>query len=494
MKEGRTLVIGSGVGGLTLALLMAKTGKAVTLVEKQPSIGGYLRRFVRKDCWWDTGYHFSGGFRDVLKQLFQILGIDDLISARPISNRIILKKGGKEVLLPAGCGFDGAAECFCRQFSGEEAGIRKQFDAIRSIWFNQSITDLRDSAPLLMNFSRYDTITVREFCRELGLSPEAETATGSFATCHGSPLSEAPMSFHARVGFSLYDSLERPCGGGRTMIEAFRREAEKMGIEIRTGAELLRFSEPGPDGECHEARFADGSTLAVDQVLFAVHPQQINALLPEKMLTSVFQRRYARFQETTSFFCVYFLADDIPDFPEGLISCFSENDLDLILKGEKGYSTGYLAAREPDIHGVMRNQITAFRTMPCGTPGFAAGLTRSQRKQDMPYQDFKQKTAASITEDLLDACPQLKGHLQIVETGSPLSCLDYDPPTGSAYGIRSICGQSRFCGRLPVSNFYAAGQSALVPGVMGTMMSSLVVFRLAVGDKTYRKIIENSLF
>ena len=81
-----------------------------------------------------------------------------------------------------------------------------------------------------------------------------------------------------------------------------------------------------------------------------------------------------------------------------------------------------------------------------------------------------------------------------METGSPLSCLDYDPPTGSAYGVRCICGQSRFCGRLPINNFHIAGQSAIEPGVMGTMMASLLVFRLAVGEATYRRMIESSLF
>lgn len=59
-------------------------------------------------------------------------------------------------------------------------------------------------------------------------------------------------------------------------------------------------------------------------------------------------------------------------------------------------------------------------------------------------------------------------------------------------GVRCICGQARLCGRLPVNNFYLAGQSAIVPGVMGTMMASLVVFRLAVGENVYRQVIENS--
>ena len=47
MKKKQTIVVGSGAGGLTLALLLARAGRRVTLLEIQPEIGGYLRRFSR---------------------------------------------------------------------------------------------------------------------------------------------------------------------------------------------------------------------------------------------------------------------------------------------------------------------------------------------------------------------------------------------------------------------------------------------------------------
>ena len=89
--------------------------------------------------------------------------------------------------------------------------------------------------------------------------------------------------------------------------------------------------------------------------------------------------------------------------------------------------------------------------------------------------------------------PALKGKLRVVASGSPWTCLDYDPPTGSAYGARCICGQARICGQLPVSNFFAAGQSALVPGVMGTMLASFSVFRQVLGEDIYTDLIRRFL-
>ena len=203
-------------------------------------------------------------------------------------------------------------------------------------------------------------------------------------------------------------------------------------------------------------------------------------------------RRLGRFRDSTSFFCSYYVVDEgVPVVP-GLVSFFSDHDLDVMLSGTgRSYSTGYLLGREPDLHGEMRSTVAAFRTMPVGSPEGAAP-TRALRREDPAYQEFKARITEAVAADLTEIYPEFKGHLRPVAAGSPLTCRDCDPPTGSAYGVRCVCGQARLCGRLPVRNFHIAGQSALVPGVMGTMFASFTVFRQAVGEETYCRVIRDS--
>lgn len=75
------VIIGSGMGGLTSALILAKKGYKVLVLEKNPQVGGALQVFSRDKCIFDTGVHYIGGLDkgENLYQLFKYLGIyDDL--------------------------------------------------------------------------------------------------------------------------------------------------------------------------------------------------------------------------------------------------------------------------------------------------------------------------------------------------------------------------------------------------------------------------------
>lgn len=494
LRERTNIVCGSGAGGLTLALLLARSGRPVTLIESQPEIGGYLRRFYRNGIPFDTGYHFSGGFSPggIMEQMMQVLGLSDAVSGTPIPNRIVLAESGKEILLPADCGHTGAMEICCSAFPDNAEKIREFFRIEREIWDTTPMHDLHDLTPLTPDFSRYDLSTAEEVCQSLGLSPAETACTSSFAMCHGTPLSEAPMSFHARVGYALHADLARPTDGGDAMIRAFKREAAKYGIDIRTGTELLKFSTPDGDGACHEAHLSDGTTLSAEQIFFTIHPLAIQNILPDEAKTPSHERRIRRLKESCSFFCTYFTADEA--MPNGLVSYFSGNNIDHILTdGTRAHSTGILFNRESDRNGVQHNTVSAFRTMRFEGMPQTFSSDHRQRLTDEAYQTFKAQMAQETEAEIEAIYPALKGKLHLLASGSPWTCLDYDPPTGSAYGARCICGQARICGQLPVSNFFAAGQSSLVPGVMGTMLASFSVYRQVLGEEVYAGLIRRFL-
>ncbi len=63
-KEYDILVIGSGLGGLVSALVLAKEGLKVCVLEKNNQYGGNLQTFSRDKLIFDTGVHYLGGLSE----------------------------------------------------------------------------------------------------------------------------------------------------------------------------------------------------------------------------------------------------------------------------------------------------------------------------------------------------------------------------------------------------------------------------------------------
>jgi len=65
VEQWDAIVIGSGIGGLTTAVLLAEhQGKRVLVLERHYEVGGFTHTFRRPGYDWDVGLHYIGQVQD----------------------------------------------------------------------------------------------------------------------------------------------------------------------------------------------------------------------------------------------------------------------------------------------------------------------------------------------------------------------------------------------------------------------------------------------
>lgn len=469
-----TLVIGSGVSGLTAALLQAQKGRQVVLVEKLPAIGGYLSRFTRLGHRFDTGLHFTGGFGHILSEMLRRLGIEDVVRPAPLTSDILMADSGLRLELP-NSGLQNACASLSAHFPGQASAIGAYYAAEQEVINHTTIFNLERFTPgdLFSMMTPYDATTVHDLLDSCGItSPELRTILPVFSLCHGSPPDVTPFPYHCRCAYNMETNLTAVVHGGDAFLQGFQRELAKYGVSIRTGTtvESLRFDETS--FTCTGARLSNGEDMEVESVHFAVNPQAFLHLFPEHFLPLRLRRRIHNLMPTCSFFTIYGYLDGETVCGNRLTFFMKRSDLKAAMHpGGENYSTGIVTSTAP---GNPNPTITAFRTMFPDEFEKKSGVPFDGYRLAPAYVEAKQKLTDSLVEDILAAYPSYRGRLHIVCAASPYTCRRYSPPLGSAYGTQQLLGASRPAGRLPVQNCFVLGHHVQFPGILGCMLGAFI--------------------
>lgn len=262
------------MGGLSAAIRLQAAGCTVTVLEKNPAIGGKLNQLMQNGFRWDTGPSVIT-MRPVFEDLFRAAGksLDEYVTLVPVDplTRYFWPDGTR---LDVTADLEYMAAELDRRFPGDGDGYRRYLDYAAEIHRITGPVFIYSGPPRLSSFLRVpvrDWLKADPFRTMSGAidsfvsSPQLRQLLGRFATYVGGSPYLAPATLNVIAAVELIDGVWYPQGGVYALGEAFRRLAVDLGVDIRTNVGVRRVVMEG--GRARGVELADGTLLPAHAVV-----------------------------------------------------------------------------------------------------------------------------------------------------------------------------------------------------------------------------------
>lgn len=473
-----TVVIGGGISGLTAALLLARCGRAVTIVEAKRRPGGALRRFTRESIPFDVGFHYTSGLGQgqFLRALWDCLGVAEAIPTTALSpaGYDLLQLPGTERRIRAYYDYELLSEELCRHFPGESGGIKQYLATIRELagtmpFYNQSLP----LTPYLRGGALASDRPLTEAITACTGNPELQSVLSAPTFLYGVPPKQAGLAMHAVVAHGYYSGAWGIVGGGATIIEALVAELTRQGVVIKTSSPVKALF---IDGDRVKGVAGEEWRIEAEQVVYSGHPHHLPDLLPAEALRPAYRNRLRELTDTVS---MHILFGEVP--PASPLPLLDRANLYRLRPGfellepaaePKPATLMVTAPGRHDGQGTpaARGVIMMRPAQMCEVIGFDRGY----KTRGPGYMEFKEQVAQRMLADAATFGEGF-GTVKTLAVGTPLTFRDrLGSPAGGVYGVQHNRLQRPAEARTKLPGLYLSGQSALMPGVMGASLAGLV--------------------
>ena len=478
-KPFDALIIGSGIGGTSTGILLSLLGFRTAVVEKNPLPGGLMRSYRRQGQECPVGVHYFGSFGEgePLRRMCDALGV---------TGKMAVERMGREGPIDRYCfddfsfdlpeGLDNLSAALVQAFPEDGKRIEAIAKHLRALREIQNRFDFFSASPPFPDMDLFSS--VEEHLTGLGCSPRLRSVLGVASRWMGMSDAQCPVLYHHLALVSYLQSSWRPRGSGSALAEAFADRFRELGGLFLCGDPVEEILLAGR--EVQGVRLASRGIVPALRIVAAVHPKTALAMLPEGALPPRHVRRIARLAETEGLFLLHAALSATRHPP------LSHNLYRLKADGSGAIRDGVFYQLRPGQGG--KNLLTIIAKSPFSEWQRWEHTITGRRGE--AYAEQKARRVERLLQEAGEVLGPLEG-AEILDACTPLSLRDWvNSPHGAPYGIMRSAQQLAREGALhrPLAGgLYLAGQSALSPGVLGTVMASFHAVRQMVGQERFSR-------
>ncbi len=494
------IVIGSGMGGMVCAALLAKTGKRVLVLEQHYVPGGFTHTFSRKGYTWDVGVHAVGEVttKSLPGRLLHALTDGALTWAS-------LGKAYDQFHFPGDfrIDFPDTPDQFrtnlVTAFPAEAPGIDRYLKLVKTVSRDMQgfllgrmlprSTDWLSEAVLARGVKPYLDRTTAEVVGELTADPKLQALLTAQWGYYGSPPSRSAFAMHALVVKHFLWGGSYPVGGSAQLALTLLAPVAKAGGWTRIVADVQELVLE--HGRAVGVRLKSGEELRAGAVVSAIGVvPTVERLLPPPQRNEAWASSVATLKPAPAHVCLNIAfkgdireagatsanqwfyetwshdADAWPVAPGGTLDPCA-----VLYVSFPSLKDPHLAARPDAKH--TAEVVTFVRY-----EDFAKWKDLRWRRRGDDYEGLKREIERVLLAQLVARLPKLGPMVDFVELSTPLSTEHFvRPAQGSIYGLEPT--PRRFANhwlrpRAPIPGLYFAGADMTSVGVIGAMMGGVL--------------------
>ena len=514
------IIIGSGIGGLTTAALLARLGKRVCVLEQHYTAGGYTHAYENSGYEWDVGVHYIGEVHKpwtVLRRVFDVIS-DNQLKWEPMDDhfdRIILG----DLTFDYVAGRDQLKAALKQQFPDDAVAIERYVELLGEVSAKVPKFFAAQALPrrLGMLYSKlrrrllpdYFFKTTREVLEGLTQNQQLiGVLTGQWGD-YGLPPAQSAFVMHAMVAKHYLAGGSYPVGGAAQMAATIIPVIEAAGGNVFTYAGVKQI--------LIENGRAVGVRLHKDDVELRA-PQIVSCAGLIPTYTRLLPREIAeakgllaplqKVELSAASLCLYAgfkgSAAEL-GLPKTNYWVYPGADHDTnSIRFETGATQqmpmiyiSFPSAKDPSWDARYPNKATVEIVAPTLPSLFAQWKGTTWGKRGADYDALKAKLTSELLETLYRFYPQLRDALDFCELGTPLSTEWFQwNEQGEIYGINHTVerfDQHWIHSETPVKGLYLTGADMLTAGVGGALMGGVMTATRMLGWQGYKvgKLLKN---
>ena len=491
----KCIIIGSGLGGLSTGVILAKNGYDVTILEQSGQIGGCLQCFHRDGVKFETGMHFIGSLDDgkVLSNYLNYLEIKDKIVVDKLDENAydIVSLNGEKFAFPNDR--ETFIERFSERFPNQHENLKRYCDLI------EQVADLSPYRDLKLldddNFFKSNELlfkNINEIIDATITDPLLKNVLVGNISLYSADIDKTPFAIHAFI-FDFYNNgAYRIVGGSDNIATALSNNLLHYGGRVLTRQKVTQIVVK--DKIAVGVKTQNGDFYPADIVISDINPKQLIDIVDNTAFNEAYKSRIRDIKNTTSVFSLYlrFKDEAMPYLNSNFYGFQTDSPWKMSGDVDENWPNGYLYmhhCHEKNPTFAKSGVILSYMSIDALTKWKDTII--GHRGAD--YQHFKQEMAKRLLDTVEKDFPGIRDAIADYYTATPLTYRDYtSTPDGSIYGLakdvnKGITGRVSFKTKVP--NLFLVGQNINSHGMLGVLVGTMTVCTQLIGEQEVRRQI-----